>query len=159
MIRDLTLDDTLAVVRGMRDLDRACVASMLGDVDDEVFAVDRWQTNGPAWALEQNGRPAAAFGLQLPNDWTAVAWLIATPGLSVTSWRKLIRHCRTVAGNVMDPSSPAFRPRVEAYVMAEWHEAAEFAKRLGFVYEGTKRSAGRRGEDVQMWAMVWPGKG
>lgn len=159
MIRDLTLDDTLTVVRAMRDNDRRCVRALLGDVDDDVFAVGRWQTAGPAWALHQDGQAVAVFGLQLPNDWTAVAWLICTPAMSATSWRTLMRHCRTVAGNVMDPGNAAFRHRVEAYVLADWREAAGFAQRLGFEFEGTRRAAGKGGENVQMWAMVWPGKG
>jgi len=159
VIRDLTLDDALTVVRAMRPRDRACVQALLGVVDDEVFAVDRWQTTGAAWALDQDGAPVAVFGLQTPNDWTAVAWLLATQTVSAASWRKLMRHCRTVAGKLMDPANAVFRRRVEAYVMADWREAAEFAQRLGFEFEGTKRAAGSRGEDVQMWAMVWPVKG
>ena len=150
MIRDLTLDDALTVVRDMRPQDRRCVEAMLGTVDDEVFAVDRWQTTGPAWTMEQDGHAVAIFGLQMPNDWTAVAWLLC---------RKLMRHCRTVAGKVMDPGNAVFRHRVEAYVMADWREAAGFAQSLGFEFEGTRRAAGKGGEDVQMWAMVWPGKG
>lgn len=159
MIHDLTLDDALTVVRDMRDADRRCVAAMLGQVDDEVFAVDRWQTSGPAWSLHQDGQSVAILGLQLPNAWTAVAWLLCRPCISGTSWRKLVRHSRTVAGNVMNPGNAAFRHRVEAYVMADWREAAAFAQRLGFEFEGTRRAAGKGGEDVQMWAMVWPGKG
>lgn len=159
MICDLTLDDALTVVRGMREQDRRCVGAMLGPIDDEVFAVDRWQTHGPAWALRQDGQAVAIFGLQLPNAWTAVAWLLCTPAMSATSWRTLMRHCRKVAGKVLDPRHEQFRHRVEAYVMADWREAAGFAQRLGFEFEGTRRAAGKGGEDVQMWAMVWPGKG
>lgn len=159
MIHELTLDDALTVVRDMRERDRRCVEAMLGKVDDEVFAVDRWQTSGPAWSLHQDGVPVAIYGLQLPNAWTAVAWLLCRPRMSGTSWRKLVRHCRTVAGNVMAPGTAAFHHRVEAYVMADWREAAAFAHRLGFEFEGTRRAAGKGGEDVQMWAMVWPGKG
>lgn len=158
MIRDLTLDDALAVVRGMRAHDRACVRAMLGEIDDEVFAVNRWQSDGPAWSLLQDGAPVAIFGLQLPNAWTAVAWLLARQAISATSWRNLMRHSRTVARNLMEPGNAAHRRRVEAYVMADWTEASAFAKRLGFEFEGTKRAAGSGGEDVQMWAMVWPGK-
>lgn len=156
---DLGLDDALHVVRGMRAQDRAGIEALLGDIDDEVFAVNRWQTDGPAWCLRQDGEPVAIFGLQLPNDWTATAWLLCTPALGALSWRKLIRHSRTVAANLMDPAHQAFRHRVEAHVMAAWPEAAAFAERLGFQLEGTRRAAGRQGEDVQLWAMVWPGKG
>lgn len=160
VLRDLTIDDALHVVRAMRPQDRAGIVAMLGEIDDEVFAVNRWSTEGPAWTLARaDGEPLAIFGLQLPNAWTAVAWLVATSAMGPASWRKLVRHSRTVAANLMNPAHAAHRHRVEAHVMADWTEAQQFAQRLGFEMEGTRRAAGRQGEDVQIWAMVWPGKG
>lgn len=157
-LRDLTLDDALHVVRNMRPLDRAVITAMAGEIDDEAFAVNRWQSDGPAWSLAQDGEPVAVFGLQLPNAWTAVAWLICTPRIASQSWRKLVRHSRIVAANLMNPEHEAHRHRVEAHVMASWTEAAEFAHRLGFELEGTRRAAGCGGEDMQLWAMTWPGR-
>jgi hypothetical protein len=154
VLRTLTLADALAVVGRMRERDRQCVRAALGDVPDEVFAANRWQTEGPAWSLYVGGRPVAIGGVQLPNDWTGVFWMVAVEGMTGESWRKLVRHTRTVLGNVTDRTQPCFRHRVEAHVLSGWLEAAEFAKRLGFEHEGTRRAAGSAGEDIEIWTKV-----
>lgn len=158
MLRTLTLDDALHVVRRMREADRRCVRAVLGDIEDEAFAVGRWQTTGPAWTVLQDGEPVAIGGLTLHTAWLAVPWLVATPDLRRETWRKLIRQGRTVLANASDPRHPQYRHRIEAHVLAEWPEAEAFAPRFGFVLEGTRRSAGRGGEDIQMWAITGPVK-
>lgn len=153
MLRKLTLDDCLHVVRRMRAEDRACVRAAMGpDVTDDVFAVNRLQTHGPAWSLLQDGEPVAVFGLSIA-DWQAVAWLVATPHVSMHSWRKLVRHARTVRSNL--PGTPVHR--VEAHVLAAWANAARFAQRLGLVHEGTRCAAGSGGEDIQTYGLVVKG--
>lgn len=156
MLCTLTLADTLAVVARMRDLDRRCVAAAMGEVSDEVFAANRWQTEGPAWSLWDDRGPQAVFGLTLVNGWTAVAWLVATDQMRRDSWRKLIRHSRTVLANVTDRANPNFRHRVEAHVLCEWTRASAFAQHLGLEREGTRRAAGAGGEDIEIWTKVTP---
>lgn len=154
MLHTLTLADTLAVVSRMRDWDHRCVRAALGDVPDEVFAAGRWQAEGPAWSLWDKSGPRAICGMQLPNAWTGVFWLIATPGMQPESWRKLIRLGRTVLANASDRANPNFRRRVEAHVLSGWVEAAQFASRIGFELEGVRRAAGSGGEDIEIWTKV-----
>jgi len=156
--QDLTLADALTVVDGMRQWDRRVVAAMLGDVGDEAFAVSRWQTDGPAWAVHQDGRPVALGGVSFQNDWAAVCWLIATDEITPQTWRKLARHARKVLANATSPAHEHYRHRVEAYTLGGWDAAAKFAQRFGFAHEGVRRGAGSGGEDLHMWAIVGPVK-
>lgn len=148
----MTLSDAVVVVSGMRTEDRNAVEAVLGPIEDEAFAVDRWSTNGPAWAMDQEGIPVAIGGLSLVNGWSAVLWLVATPDCSL--WRKLIRHTRSVLGKMLDPSHPIHRQRVEAYVLGGWESANRFIEALGFTHEGTKKMAGRNGEDIEIYALT-----
>lgn len=149
-VHKLTVADALLVVGNMREMDRYAAKAVLGPVSDEVFAVNRCQTEGPAWALVDGEVPVAIFGLSMHTKWSAVAWLIATPAMTGESWRKLIRHARIVLRNFK--ASPLHR--IEAHVLAEWPEAVQFAQRLGGTLEGTRRKAGRHGQDVQIWSIV-----
>jgi hypothetical protein len=153
----MTMADVLHVVQRMREQDRRCVHAMLGDIEDEAFAVNRWQTTGPAWAVcDEAGVPAVVGGLTLHNDWFAVAWLLAAPGLSPQTWRKVIRLGRTVLMNAANSRHAQYRHRIEAHVLAGWAEAERFAPRFGFRLEGVRRGAGSGGEDFQTWAIVGP---
>lgn len=149
-LQKLTLADALHVVASMGDQDRHALKAMLGDFSDEFVALNRWQTEGPAWTMVRAGEPVAIFGLSISSPWLAVAWLVATPAMRGDSWRNLIRHCRIVVGNVK--TSPIHR--TEAHVLAGWTEAERFARHLGFSYEGTRHMAGRDGQDVQTFVMI-----
>lgn len=160
MLRDLTLDDALHVVRSMRDVDRLCVRALTGGITDESFAMDRFNSAGPAWSvLGADGAPVACTGLSFQTQWCGVVWLLATPGIGRHSWATVMRLARTVLGNVLDPANVHYRHRVEAHTLAGWSGAAGLAKRLGFVHEGTRRAAGAGGEDMHVWAMTGPAKG
>lgn len=150
----LTLYDALAVSNRMRAIDRAGVLALLGPCTPEQFAISRFQSSGAAWCLRIDGEPCAIGGVELVNAWTAVSWIAAVEGMSHQSWRKLIRHARTVMRNVLNPSTPEHRPRIEAYVLDGWEFASEFAQRMGLHYEGTRWRAGSQGENIQMWAAV-----
>lgn len=160
MIRSMTLADAVLVCERMRALDAECLDAFVGSDDAEAFAVDRWRTNGPAWALcDARGMPCAIFGLTLHTSWMCVCWLIATDAMAPHLWRELIRHARTVHANVTDPTREQYRHRVEAHVLGTWDAARRFAGRLGFTHEGTRRAAGRGGQDIETWAIVGPVKG
>jgi hypothetical protein len=150
VIVKLTLEDAIAVAKDMRDDDQLAIRALMGSLAPEVFAASRWQTEGPAWTLYQGDEPVAIFGLSQHCAWAATAWLVARPGITGESWRKLLRHCRTVAANLK--GSPLHR--VEALVMEDWPAAARFAARLGFRHEGTKTAAGRRRENVEVWSLT-----
>lgn len=149
MFQQLTLADALVVASGMRPDDRACLEAVTGVCDAEAFALNRWQTDGAAWAMYEDGRPVAMFGLSRVNPWTLNAWLIGTPALSLQSWKKLLRFCRTVRGNALQTTR-----RIECMVLSTWPRAARFAESLGFELEGVKRGAGREGQDVLLYAIT-----
>ena len=148
--RQLTLADCLAVAENMREADTACLTALLGACQPETFAHNRWTANGAAWTLWQAGRPVAAFGLAEPNDWSAVAWLVATPEMTRESWRKLLRHARKVRDNALATRLS----RIECSVLDTWPRARRFAEQLGFELEGVRRAAGRDGEDVLLFGII-----
>lgn len=148
-VRDLTLADAVLVASAMRPEDRACIEAIVGACDAEVFAVNRWQTDGAAWSLYQDGRPVAMFGLLQLNAWTLSAWLVASPETTHQSWKKLLRFSRTVRGNALKTTR-----RIECTVLSTWHRAARFAESLGFELEGVKRGAAKGGEDILLYAIV-----
>lgn len=159
MIRALSLADALLVCSDMRPADAACVRAMTGLEPGDWFAAERWGSSGPAWTLEQDGQPWAIGGVNMPQKWHAVMWLIARPGMTPQSWRKLIRETRKVLACLGDPEHQAYVHRVEALVLEGWPEAQRFAEALGFGFEGVRRALGARGENVQTWARVGPVRG
>lgn len=154
MIRELTLADAMHVVSNMRQRDRAGFRAALGDISDDAIAANRWQSHGPAWTLDVGGSPAVIAGVNFPNEWIGVMWLVVVDGLPLDSWRKVIRQTRTVIANALDPGNEHGRRRIEAHVMADWPEAQELVRRLGFEFEGVRRRAGFGGEDIQVWSIV-----
>lgn len=156
MIRDLTLADAVIVCAHMRPEDAACVRAITGQNPGEWFAVDRWQTPGPAWTLLQDHTPWAIGGLSMPNDWTGVFWFIARPGLRPASWREVIRRTRHVMQRAMADDNPAKRQRLEAHVLHGWAGASRLVDTLGFQLEGIRRRAGSGGESIEVWGCVAP---
>ena len=157
--KTLTLADALQVSCDLRCNDREGITALLGGFDPEVFAMMRWQTNGPAWSLHHDGRPVAIGGVEFVNGWTGVFWMAAVSDITSESWRKLIRHTRIVVANITDPTHENFKRRVEAITIGGWDEAERFAQSFGFSYEGTKIAAGSRGEDLKVWAIAGPARG
>lgn len=155
----MALAHVMHVARIMRPLDIAGIRAFLGDIEPDELAVDRWSTNGPAWSVIDSGVPVAVGGLTFTSEWSAVAWFIASQSMRSQSWRKAVAHTRTVLAKAADPSFEHYKHRIEANVLADRPEAQRYAKHLGFVYEGTRRAAGRHGEDMQVWAIVGPVKG
>lgn len=159
MMRDLTMADALIVCSDMRPEDAACVRAIMGEEPGDWYAVDRFQTPGPAWALVQDGQPWAIGGLTT-RRWCGLLWMVARPGLSGQSWRKVLRLARNILAVATDPASPQYLHRVEAHVLGGWVGAERFADRIGgLMFEGTRRAAGSRGEDVHVWAWTGPAKG
>lgn len=158
-LRTMTLADVLSVIQRMRPLDRAGTVATLGDIEDEAFAVHRWQSSGPAWSLVDGGLVVAVGGLNFASEWVAVAWLIGSRDMRGQSWRKVVAHSRKVLARATDPTFEHYRHRIEANVLADWPVAQRYAASFGLTLEGTRHGAGRNGEDMQMWAIVGPVKG
>lgn len=159
MFRTLTLADALNVCDAMRDSDWQCVKAICGDLSAEDFAVNRWQTEGPAWTLLQDDDPTAIGGLSFSTPWSAVFWMVAKPSITHHSWRKLLRHARTVLANVCHCDHPHYRHRVEVHTLASWPQADAFAARLGLQLEGRRYAVGSGGEDVNVWVRIGAPKG
>lgn len=152
MLRELTLADALAVCADMRPMDAACVRAVCAREPGEWFAADRWQSTGPGWTLLQDGEPVAIGGVNLPNAWTGVVWMVARPSMRLETWRKGIRHTRTVMRNALQMDNEQRRHRLEAHVLHGWREASAFAQHLGLTLEGIRRQAGAQGESIEVWA-------
>jgi hypothetical protein len=145
----LTLDACLHVCRNMRDEDRRGIEAAMGKTSAETFAVNRYQSEGPAWFIEQDGAPVCIFGIQLQHDKAGIAWMVCANNMR--SFKKLIRFSRTVADNAF---KHAGMRRIEACTLVGWEQAKEFAKRLGMDHEGTRRQVGTGGESFHIFARV-----
>lgn len=141
--RTLTLADALFVAERMRDRDWECLRACTLVDSAEVFATNRWQTDGPAWTYVEDGLPAAICGIHFALPWNGVCWYVATDRPSTTALKKLLREAHTVLSNAAKAV-----PRLEAHVLGTWPEAARFARRLGFELESVRKRAGRDGQDV-----------
>jgi hypothetical protein len=132
---------------------------MLPGMSDEQFAVNRWQTDGAAWTLANDAQqPVAIGGISFQSSWCGVFWFIATPAIKRKQWEIAIRALDTALQRAQDPTNPNFKRRLEAYTLSGWSAAERFAASR-FAFEGTKRGAGSRGEDILMWARVADKKG
>lgn len=161
MIRfeDLTLPAAIEVCRSMRPRDADSLRALLGTLEADSFAVSRWQTDGPAWVMCDEQGPLAIGGLEFRAPWVGCLWFLAhrrVDDMAPTheTWRKLMRHTRTVIANAIDPSNPHARRRVEAHVIGDWSSASRLVRHLGLEREGICRCAGSGGEDLEIWACV-----
>lgn len=145
----LSLAASVHIVRNMRDEDRECLELMTGEAPGDAFAVSRWQTNGAAWHLLQDGRPVVMGGICQTTPWSGVAWMVTAKGTSPESWKKLIRFSRTVFTNARKTI-----PRIEANVLQGWGQAEKYAPKMGFAYEGTRRRAARDGRNVLVFSIT-----
>lgn len=143
-MRTLTLASAVAVASNMRQLDRDCLRAVTTLESMEVFGLNRWQTDGAAWALFNDfDEPVAMGGISQVVPWAGTAWMVATDSIDGASWKKLIRHSRTVFRNAAQTI-----PRIEAHVLRSWTEADKFARSLKFELEGVRYRAGRNGQDI-----------
>jgi hypothetical protein len=143
-MRSLNLTAAVSVAANMRELDWECLRAVTEITSPEVFGLNRWQTDGAAWALVNDfGEPIAMGGLSQVVPWCATAWMVATDSMDTASWKKLVRHSRTVFRNAAKTI-----PRIEAQILGTWTEAEKFATHLNFEFEGVRRRAGRDGQDI-----------
>lgn len=143
-MRKLSLVAAVSVAARMRESDWDCVRAFTTITSPEVFGLNRWQTDGPAWALFNDfGEPVAMGGISQSVPWSGTAWMVATDDMDSASWKKLMRHSRTVFRN-----AAKVIPRIEANVLRDWPEADKFARNLKFELEGVRYRAGRNGQDI-----------
>lgn len=143
-LRTLNLSDAVYVAKHMRPTDWECLKAVTTIEDPEVFGLNRWQTDGAAWSLhDDSGVPVAMGGISQTVPWIGTAWMVATQDMDLASWKKLVRHSRTVFRNAAKVIQ-----RIEAHVLPTWPEADKFARSLGFVLEGERHRAGREGQSI-----------
>jgi len=149
MFEALTLEASLYIVRNMRQQDRDCLESMIGEFGIEAFAISRHQTTGAAWAFFQDGVPVVMGGIAETTSWLGIAWMVSVDGVSNDSWKKIIRFSRKVFTNASHKYS-----RIEAHVLDTWPQAKRYAPQVGFKHVSTKEQAGKRGESVLEFAIL-----
>lgn len=139
--RTLTLVDAVYVASNMRQVDRDCVECVTTITSPEFFALNRWQTDGAAWSM--GDVPICMGGISMAVPWIGTVWLVCTDAMSTDSWKKLLRWGRRILANAAQTFA-----RLECHVLSTWGEAERFARRMGFVLEGTRKRAGRDGQDI-----------
>lgn len=142
----LSLAAALRICQHMRAPDRECFQNCNDSLNDEHFALKLWSTNGAAWHYLQDGVPVAMGGISQPLPWIGIAWMVTAEGVSLESRKKLMRHSRRVFANASREI-----PRLEAHVLAGWTQAEQYAERLGFTLESTRRRGARDGRDVKVY--------
>jgi hypothetical protein len=145
----LDLKEALHIAEHMRRSDAECIRAMAGDFSANTFALNRWQTNGAAFAFYQDGIPVAMGGLAEANKWSAVAWFVACDGIRPESWKKLIRFSRKVFGN----AALRYR-RIEASCIETWPAAMKYAQKVGFKQYAERGNAGRDGETIYEYVIL-----
>lgn len=151
MIETLTLQGALHVIKNMRKADRDCLEALAPKMSDEYFALSKWQTNGAAWQVVQNGEAVAIAGIMEVAPWHGVAWMVSTDKISRDSYKNMIRFTKVVFDNASDQYQ-----RLEATVLGTWTQAEKYARHLGFVHEGTRCKAGRDCQDVLVFIYEKP---
>lgn len=148
-IQTLSLDAAIAIVRNLRAEDLQCFEATMPVFNADLYAINRWQSDGAAWHLLQDGRPVVMGGITMVTPWIGLAWMVVAKGVTQASWKRLLRFSRTVFKNARQTF-----PRIEAHVLGGWTQAGRYASTLGFVLEGTRRRVGRDGQDVLTFAMI-----
>lgn len=147
--RQLDLAASLHICLNMRAQDQQCLNSLMGDTAPQSFAINRWQTDGAAWAFYQDGVPVVMGGIQQPTAWLGVAWMVSTDCVTRDSWRKIIRFSRTVFANARKSLQ-----RIDAYTLDNWPDAVKYADRVGFQQVNVRKNAGREGQNVLEFAIM-----
>lgn len=149
MFAPLSLEASLHICRNMRPADLRCLQAVMGDISIESFAIDRYQTNGAAWAFYQSGEPVVMAGISSSVPWLGVAWMVSTEGVSADSWKKIIRFSRNVFRN----ASRKYQ-RIDAFVLETWPEAKKYAGKVGFKQVNVREKVGRDGQNVLDFAII-----
>lgn len=149
MFATLDLAAALHVCLNMRAQDKACIEAMMGDINPEVFAVNRWQTYGAAWAFYQEGVPVVIAGISQPVPWLGEAWMVATEGITQDSWKKIIRYSRNVFRNASRKIQ-----RIDAHCIESWPDSHKYPKLFGFKQVNIREKAGKEGQNVIEFAII-----
>ena len=142
MFETLTLKSAMYVAHNMRQRDKDSLDALIGASNPDTFAIGRWQMDGAAWAMIESN-PVAIGGIAMPVPWVGHFWLVCTDDMTMQSWKKLIRQTRTILRNASKTVQ-----RLEADVLSDWPEAERLVHHLGFELEGTRKKAGRDGQDI-----------
>ena len=148
--RDLTLDACLYVCRRMREVDRREIFCLRFEEDVDAFALSRWQSSGPKWAVWRDGIPLVIGGINVETPTTGTIWLVATED----SRRAILEATKHIVRFVLPTAAEAGLHRIQALVSTENDAAQRFVEFLGLAREGTLRALGRNGESFYQYAKV-----
>ncbi|MCG3134253.1 MAG: hypothetical protein HMLKMBBP_01546 [Planctomycetes bacterium] len=148
--RDLTLDACLYVCRRMREVDRREIFCLRFEEDVDAFALSRWQSSGPKWAVWRDGIPLVIGGINVETPTTGTIWLVATED----SRRAILEATKHIVRFVLPTAAQAGLHRIQALVSTENDAAQRFVEFLGLAREGTLRALGKHGESFYQYAKV-----
>lgn len=149
MFEQLNLAAALHICHHMRQLDKDCLEATIGGFSPDSFAINRWQTDGAAWAFYQDGVPVLMAGIEQRVPWMGVAWMVSTDAVTTDSWKKIIRFSRNVFRN-----ASLRLQRIEAYAIETWPDATRYPKLFGFKQVNVKEKAGKGGQNVIEFAII-----
>lgn len=116
----------------------------------EAGACDLY-ANGPAWTVSgEDGRILGCMGFLIAGPSYRIAWAL----LALGKRNAMVPITRTIR-RLLDGAGWS---RVEMLTRADFAEAGEWARLLGFELESVKRMALPDGGDVQVWVRLSPGR-
>lgn len=109
------------------------------------------ECDGPGWTGRlPDGRILGAAGMTQIVPWVADFWLI--PSKWVPDY-PLAFH-RTVLGKFKELLAQSTAVRIQGVVDPKYPERVRWIERLGFTREGTMRTFGPNGEDMDLYAII-----
>lgn len=148
--RELTLDACLYVCRRMRESDRRAIFCLRFEEDVDGFALSRWQSSGPKWAVWDEGGPLIIGGINIETPTAGTIWLVATEEYR----RGMLTAIKHITRFVLPTAEKAGLHRIQALVDAQDVTARRFVEYLGLACEGERRALGKGGESFYEYARV-----
>lgn len=143
----------LHVVENMRDEDKAAINAFTSCGVGEDWAIDSWRDRLFAWTvLDDEGTPFALVSLQIVVPGVLYVWCVGSDQIAKTA-KEWMPFFDQAFNNVLQYTDTH---RIECYVLDGFVGAERTIKRLGFEYEGTRRSAGKNRENALLYAKVKP---
>jgi hypothetical protein len=143
-LRELNIDNLLAVCRGLPDDERDLWKRFSGmEYDADKIAVAYLNEHG--WIIHNGDQPLAAAGfvMQRPGVWRT--WMLATP----LAWDPYGREVtRVVRDQIQKVLAEGIAHRIETVTLADRNRARDWYPKIGLQFEATHRKYSASGEDA-----------